>query len=252
MQLNSWPGLIAIILAIISFYGMTYVVIALNMGWRFGYWISGATFGALMVLLSILWIVNPVGPRGKEARWVPLAAAEDRMSRTSFNDKPLTSPAQYPSGPWRTVRKDEAERSDGLTSSVTACITTEDLEKLDEIERAVCDAAQKLMPGKMDIPVIDGSAVAVSPDATDTRFATESGALLGQVTVVPTTHDPRVAKDAVKGKPMGKPFLLLAVYDKGSLRVPAFAALSLFILFLAFHLAGLHRAEQRKLSPIAA
>lgn len=251
MQLNSWPGLIAVILAVISFYGMTYVVIALSMGWRFGYWVSGATFGALMVLMSIFWLQNPVGPRGEEARWVPLATAQDRIGRATVKEKALTTPAQYPSGPWRPAEKEEAERADALTSAVTTCITTETLENLEEAERAVCEVAQKFMPDEKDIPVIEGSVVPVSPDASDIRFATEDEALLGQVTVVPTTHDPRVARNAVKGQPMGEPFRLLAVYDKGSLRVPPFASLALSGLFFLFHMAGLHRAEQRKLTPIA-
>jgi len=38
---NGWfnfpQGMIAVILAIICFYGMTYVVVALNTGWRFVY-----------------------------------------------------------------------------------------------------------------------------------------------------------------------------------------------------------------------
>ena len=41
MELNSWPGFFAVILALISFYGMTYLVVALNLGWRFGYWVCG-------------------------------------------------------------------------------------------------------------------------------------------------------------------------------------------------------------------
>jgi hypothetical protein len=251
MALNSWPGLMAIILAIISFYGMTYVVIALNTGWRFGYWIAGATFGALMVMLSIFWIANPVGPRGEEARWVPLAAASDRISQVTFGEKSLSTPSQYPGGPWEPAAQGDTVQGDALSSAITNCITTLP-KKLEKDLKKACLAAQGLMPPKDSIPVIEGSAVAIQSEAKDIRFATDGGALLGQATVVPTTHDPRVAKDPIKGRPMGDAFRLLAVYNKGSLRVPPFVSLFLWGIFFAFHLWGLSRAERRKLSPIAA
>src|SRR5688572_26587827 len=99
MELNSWPGLIAVILAIISFYGTTYLVIALNTGWRFGYWLTSACFGSLMVLLSIFWIVNPVGPQGALPKWVPVGAGEN-VEQVQFQGQPLSAAAQYPGGTW--------------------------------------------------------------------------------------------------------------------------------------------------------
>src|SRR5918992_4589590 len=104
MELNSWPGLIAVILAVISFYLTTYAVIALNVGWRFGYWLTSACFGALMVLLSIFWILNvrtdqAVGPQGALPRWIAVAAGPE-LERVEFEGEALTAPAQFPSGGW--------------------------------------------------------------------------------------------------------------------------------------------------------
>jgi hypothetical protein len=251
VHITHWPGLFAVLLAIISFYGMTYVVIALNTGWRFGYWISAATFGALMFMLSIFWIANPVGPRGEEARWVPIAAAPDRISQASFGGKSMSTASEYPDTPWKAAAAGDTAQGDALSSSITSCITTTP-EKLEEDQKKPCTEAQSLMPPKDEIPVIEGSPVVIQPEATDIRFATDAGALLGQVTVVPTTHDPRVAKNPIEGRPMGDAFRLLAIYNKGSLRVPPFASLFLWGIFFAFHLWGLSRAERRKLSPIAA
>jgi hypothetical protein len=261
MGLDFPAGIIAVLLGVISFYGMTYVVIALNTGWRFGYWIASATFGALMVMLSILWLVNPVGPRGSDARWLPLAAARERVAQVTFKDKPLTTPGEYPGSPWVSPKQTEivkqhfaqrislVQQGDAFVSAITNCITTPP-DALDEAEQKPCADAQKLMPPEDEIPVIDGSAVAITPQADEVRFTLEDGALLGQTTIVPTTHDPRVAKDPVKGKQMGPPFRLISVYDKGSVRLPPFVSLILFSLFLAYHLWGLNRAEKRKLSPI--
>jgi len=254
-------GIVAVLLGVISFYGMTYVVIALNTGWRFGYWITGSVFGALMVLLSIFWLVNPVGPRGSDARWIALAAAQERISQVTFKDQPLSSAGEYPGSPWVTAKTQDImkqhlaqtvslkEQADALTSAITNCLSSK-IEALDEGEQKPCGDAQKLMPAEKEIPVIEGSPVAITPEATDVRFTQENGAILGLATIVPKTHDPRVAKNATKGKEMGPEFRLLAVYDKGSVRKPPAVSFVLFALFFAFHLWGLNRAEKRKLSPI--
>lgn len=250
MELNSWPGLIAVLLAILSFYVTTYAVIALNVGWRFGYWLSSATFGALMVLLSIFWIVNPVGPRGEEPRWIALAADQGRIERASFGEQQFTSPGRFPSSPWLSPSGALAAQSDPLTSAVTNCIST-DPENLPEEEREACEAAQELMPPEEDIPVLEGTAVAVQPEVTELRFTEDSGATLGQAVVSPITHDPRVAEDAEQGEALGEDFRLLLIFDEGSIRLPAYGSLLVFVIYTAFHLFGLHRAEQRKLSPAA-
>jgi hypothetical protein len=244
MQINHLPGLIAVILAVICFYGTTYLVIALNLGWRFGYWVTGAVFGALMVMLSIFWIINPVGPRGEEGRWVPIAA-DTEVSQVSFKGKALNTPGEYPGGAWRAATKGD-EQADAFSSAVTNCISTKP-EKLPEEEKKPCLQAQSLMPQKEDIPVLLGSAVAVLPQMSDIRFA-EEGGNLAQGTVRPITLDPRITKDP-KGKLLAPPFRLVAILDKGSLRLPPMASLGLFLVFFLFHLRGLDRAEKRKLNP---
>ena len=244
MQINSIPGAIAVILAVVSFYGTTYLVVALNTGWRFGYWICGAVFGALMVLLSIFWVVNPVGPRGEEARWVPIAAGRD-IGQVSFKDEALTTPAQYPGGAWEPAPEGD-EQADAFSSSVTTCLSTSP-EKLPEDDKETCEAAQALMPKTEDIPVLLGSAVAVQSRVTAVAFATENGNL-AQGVVAPVTLDPRVTKDP-KGKVLAPPFRVVAILDKGSLRLPPFVSLGLFLIYFLFHLRGLDRAEKRKLNP---
>jgi hypothetical protein len=244
VELNSWPGLIAVILAVVSFYATTYLVVALNTGWRFGYWITGSCFGVLMALLSIFWIVNPVGPQGAQPRWIPIAAGAE-ISQVSFKGTALNTPAQYPTGSWQPAPAG-AEQTDAFSSSVTACLSTAP-ESLPDDEREACEAAQALMPDEEDIPVIDGSAVAVTPDVQNVRFADENGTL-AQATVSPVTRDPRVSRDP-QGEALARPFRVVAWYDEGSLRFPAYASLAIFVLFSAFHLWGLNRAEKRKLNP---
>lgn len=253
MQLNHPEGLIAVVLGIISFYGMTYVVIALNVGWRFGYWVAGSTFGALMVLLSLFWIVTPVGPLGEEAEWIPLAADAERISQATLEDESLSTPGRYPGSPWAPPAEDQQGQADSLSSALSNCISAseEELAEAPPSEREACSTAHGLMPPEEDIPIIDGAAVAVLPELEDIRFTTERGVQLAQAELLPITHDPRVAEDPEAGELMGEPFVMLAHFDEGAFRLPAIWSFVIFLTFTAIHLLGLHRAEQRKLSPVA-
>jgi hypothetical protein len=248
MELNSPAGAIAVILAVISFYGTTYLVIALNVGWRFGYWLTSACFGALMVLLSIFWIINPVGPRGEEPVWRSIAAGRDSVSQVQAEGTSFSTPAQYPAGPWRAATEDDSEQRDALGSAISNCLSA-DPEGLPEGEAKACSDAQSLRPPEEDIPVLEGTAVAVTYEPTNVRFTEEAGRLLGQATILPITNDPRVADDPEEGEQLGDPFRIVAVFDKGSILIPPMWSLVIFVLYSAFHLWGLHRAEQRKLSP---
>ena len=249
MELNSWPGLIAVILAVICFYGTTYLVIALNTGWRFGYWLTSACFGALMVMLSIFWTINvrtdqAVGPQGKLPRWIPVAAAPE-LERVEFEGETLSAPAQYPTGNWEKPESGD-EQIDAFTSAVGNCLTA-DLESLPENEQKVCEEAQKLMPPDRDVPVLEGTPVAVQPKLSDLRFAEDKG-FLAQAVVRPVTTDPRISKDP-DGELLAKQFEFVAVLDKGSVGLPSYMSLVIFVIYTAFHLWGLNRAEKRKLQP---
>ena len=252
MSLTYPQGLIAVLLAIISFYGMTYVVMSLSVGWRFGYWLAGSVLFALLFMMAIFWLETGLGPRGVEASWVPIATSRTPIAQATFNGQPLASPGSYPSSPWAPgtkANKLDAE-PDEVSSAVQDCLTTP-AESLAGPQKSPCQAGQGMLPSQDAIPVISGSPVAVTPDVQDLRFTKENGALLALGKAVPLTRDPRLAKDVKTGKQLGPAFYILLVKNKGALRLPPFVAFLIFGGLLAVHLAGLHRAEQRKLSPVA-
>jgi hypothetical protein len=252
MAITHPSGLIAVILAVVSFYGMTYVVIALNVGWRFGYWLSSACLYALLFMMAIFWLETGLGPRGQEAAWIPIAVSRTPISQATLKGKPLQTPGSYPSAPWAPGTKSnklDAE-PDQVSSAVADCLTTPP-DKLQGPQKSTCKEGQSLLPTPDQIPVIAGSPVAVVPDVRDLEFATDNGALLAMGKVLPITRDPRIAKDLKNGNALGPAFYILLVKNKGSLRLPPFAACIIFGGLLAFHLAGLNRAENRKLSPVA-
>jgi hypothetical protein len=252
VRIASWPGLIAIILAIISFYGTTYLVIALNVGWRFGYWLSSACFGALMVLLSIFWVINvtpeqAVGPQGATPSWHPIAAGTE-VESAEFNGEPVTAVSSYPGGSWTTPEEGDT-RVDLFNSTVTSCVTATDeaLEDMEEPAKTACEEARSLMPAPEEIPVLEGSAVAVQATTFELRFS-EDGGFFGAAEIHPLTTDPRVTEDP-DGETLAEPFVLVMALDKGSIGVPTYMSLVIFLIYEAFHLWGLHRAERRQLSP---
>lgn len=249
MELNSWPGLIAVILSIISFYGTTYLVIALNVGWRFGYWLSSACFGALMVLLSIFWTVNvqpdqALGPQGAVPKWIPIAAGPE-IQQASFRGVTISSPANYPTA-WEQPEEGDPQ-IEAFTSAIAGCLTGDTEEIVEPDEKSACEAAQELMPDDRDIPVIDGTAVAVQPEVTEVRFTDDNGRL-AEAVVTPLTKDPRVS-DNPGGEALADPFRLVAILDKGSVGLPSYMSLVIFSIYFLFHLWGLNRAEKKKLQP---
>jgi hypothetical protein len=73
------------------------------------------------------------------------------------------------------------------------------------------------------------------------------------VTVTPSVHDPRVTGDpsGTAGKALSPPFRIVAYRDPGSLKYPSLIYVIFALFFLLAHLAGLARAQRRKLSPVA-
>jgi len=249
VEINHPVAIFAVVMAVISFYGCTYAVIALNVGWRFGYWVASATLGGLMVLMSLFWLKTALGPRGEEPHWIPIAVDAAEVTSATFEEQTFTSPASFPGGPWESADAEE-ERASEFASALSTCLST-DPEDLAEEERATCEAAQGLLPSRDDIPRIDGVRVAMTTETTEVAFASEAGANLAQATVLPITRDPRLAGDDPFA-PLGNAFQLVAISDEGSVRLPAYGSTAVFLLYFGFHLWGLRRAERRRLSPVAA
>lgn len=254
MEINHPVGIIAVLLGIISFLGSIYVVVALNVGWRFGYWLFSAAFGGLMLFISIFWILTALGPQGTQPTWVPLAVDEAQLGDVTLDGTTYETPSRYPGGAWAPAEEAEGgfspQEADEVGSSLQNCLTAP-VEDLEEAQQEMCGRAQELLPTEDDLPKIAGQTVAMQPSLTDVRFLVEGGTKLAGVTVVPITRDPRIAEDPDVGEPVGDSFLMVSYFDPGSLRLPATMSTVIFGLYFAFHLWGLNRAEKQKLSPVA-
>lgn len=253
-------ALIVVVVAILVFHGSIYTVVSLNTGWRFGYWITGASMGGLAMFLSVFWLMGPgLGPRGSEPRWIPVAASTDAIPQVEAKGRAFTATASYPGEPWAGAPKTDkflVGEQDAMKTAISSCLTTtgKTLEGMPEGERRICEEAQALLPSDETTPKIDDVAVPTINDVLGLRFTTEAGSLLGQVQVTPVISDPRITGDSSgeKKQPIGRPFRMALVRDPGNVKVPSMYYFVGSLAFFAFHLFGLNRAERRKLSPVAA
>jgi hypothetical protein len=204
------------------------------------------------VLLSLFWTLNvtseqAVGPQGSLPAWMPIAAGE-QIESAEHNGEPITSVSAYPGGGWQPPAEGDT-LVDSFNSAVSNCLTASEsaLAGMPTAEREVCETAQELMPADTEIPVLEGAAVAVQPKTLDVRLTDDHG-VLAAAEVHPVTTDPRVSKDPA-GKLLADPFVIVAILDKGSVGLPTYMSLVIFVIFEAFHLWGLNRAEKRKLNP---
>lgn len=253
MAINHPVGLVAVALAILVFFGSIYTVVALNVGWRFGYWVTSAAFGGLMLFISVFWILTGLGPAGEEANWIPVAVDTEEIGSVEIDGTTYETPADYPESPWQTAEESEdvdPGQAEGLGSSFNDCLSGE-TEGLAEERQAVCEQAQGLLPSDEDLPKAEGTTVAMQQRFEQVKFSVEGGTILGQAVAVPVTLDPRVADDPEVGVRVGEPLRMVGYFDPGSLRVPGLMSFVIFGLWFGFHLWGVHRAEQRKLSPVA-
>ncbi|HVE92213.1 MAG TPA: hypothetical protein VNE62_07935 [Actinomycetota bacterium] len=245
-------GVIIFVGSVIIFHGSVYALVALNTGWRFGYWLTGAAMGGLAVFLSIFWVVTALGPRGPEPHWVPIAAESETISQAKVDDRTLTELSSYPSGSWMTKKKKDPD-NDAFKSAIGTCLTTEP-EDLEGEQRELCEHAQTLIAQEDSLPKVEGARVAPLQEVDNIRFQEEDGTMVAQGTVTTVTRDPRLTGDRLGKKriPLSDPFVIAAYRDPGSVRLPPLKYLIGSVLFFAIHLLGLSRAERRRLSPVAA
>lgn len=243
-------GVVVAVGSILIFHGSVYVLVSLNMGWRFGYWVTGASLFGLMFIMSFFWVVTALGPRGAEPSWHVVGAAPEPIAQATVEEQTLTRYSTYPSG-WEEAEGEEDplfEDVDAVGSAVGNCLDA-NVEDMPPDDREVCGQAQALEPA--DLPVREGSEIIATNEVVDVRFTEDSGVRIAQARVEPTTRDPRYT-DNEEGVLVGEPFHVALYRDPGSLRVPPLKYLIGSTLLLLLHLWGLSRAERKVLSPIVA
>lgn len=92
-------GLAAVATAVVVLMGSVWLLLSLILGARMGYFVTAVSFFGIMVLMSGIWIITALGPKGPETTWHPIAVGPLLSSIDSqYGDFDV---ADYPDGNWQ-------------------------------------------------------------------------------------------------------------------------------------------------------
>ena len=205
-------GMAAFVSAILIFCGSAFLLMMLVMGARLAYFVTASITLAFVLILGVVWSVNPLGPVGQLPDWEPLDLGQD-ASAIEFG------PASgYPDEPWHTPPEDDET----------------ELTRVSELETSAQDyLTEAAADGEADLPSAIGSTAIAGDDSSVLleQDGTEYGATMVEV-------------EDVDGEAAGE-YLVVMEYDPGNpLGQARMITVGTFIL-LVLHLIGLSMSEKR-------
>ncbi|MGH2817632.1 MAG: hypothetical protein ACRDJS_04125 [Actinomycetota bacterium] len=213
-------GVGAVLSGIIVFVGSTWLLLSLILGPRLAYFVAASITLAFLLIMSVAWSVNPLGPVGELPSWGPVAIGED-PSGLEFG--PADS---YPESPWRVPNEDD---------------TAEQTQKSELETDAGAYVETAVTEGDLDVPA--GSTGIASTD--ETRFLEQDGDLFGAVTLEVAPPAGAAPRQTEGGTPEPIEVVAILEFDPGNpLGRARIAAVGAFVL-LVLHLFGLSRSERR-------
>ena len=211
MDIAFISGMAAFVSAIIIFVGSAFLLLMLILGPRLAYFITASITLAFLLIMGVVWSINPLGPVGQMPSWEEVGVATDAAEIDKFG-----AASSYPEGDWRVPNTEdtkEAAQASELESSGTEAIVA-----------AAGEGELEGWPQNPEGPVVvDDSSRLIEAD----------GDLYGATTVEVDNEGEIVEAVAVMKYDPGNPL--------GQARMLAIGTLILFVL----HLFGLSRAERR-------
>jgi hypothetical protein len=201
-------GVAVTVAGIIVFIGSIFLLLSLVLGGRLAYFVTASVTLAVLVILGVVWSINPLGPVGQLPEWEPRGAAD---TPAQINFGPMSS---YPNGPWQTPNKNDVAQV-ALASAMQGVATA-------ALQSGITSGKVKNFP-TTSLAVVD---------ATKTRLLMQGSKQYGAVTYGSTSGKARSA-------------VALFYYNPGDpLGPPRKITLGLFIVF-ALHLFGMNRIERK-------
>jgi hypothetical protein len=204
-------GLGAVVSGVLVFIGSAFLLLSLVLGARLAYFVVASITLCFLLIMSVVWSINKLGPVGQLAKWDPIAAAPDPSQIDKFG--PAT---EYPEGSWREANPDDANE------------LTERSELESEATKYLDEAA-----GSNQVPDLPQNFDSATVDTESTRLLDQEGDLYGATTV------------EVEADGETTDFVVVAKFDPGNpLGKARSIAVGIFVLLL-LHLFGLSRVERR-------
>lgn len=209
MDLTFVEGIAAVASAVIIFCGSVWLLLTMVMGPRLAYFISASVTLAFLLIMGVVWSINPLGPIGKAPEWDSVAIGED-ASQLDFGPA-----SEYPDGAWQAP-----DPNDAVQLAQAAELASE---AVGYLEQAI--NAKKVTTFE--------NAEDAQANSDSVRLLTDGGTQHGAVTL-----------EALEGRGTGE-VVAVMLYDPGSpLGPPRLITAGTFVLFLG-HLFGLSRFEKR-------
>ena len=209
MDLTFVEGIAAVASGILIFAGSVWLLLTMVMGARLAYFVAASLFLGFVLIMSVVWSVNPLGPVGRAPAWDPVALGE-QPSEIDFGPA-----SDFPDDPWRAPNHE-----DSVELTEAAELGTDAVDYLDnEIQEKKVQSFQ--------------TAADAQANTDSVRFLTQGEDLYGAVRLEP-----------LKGK-QGTPVITIMKRDFGNPLGPARSIMVGVFVLLALHLFGLSRAERK-------
>src|SRR5919106_4760961 len=99
-------GMGATISALLVFCGSVWLLLAMVLGVRLAYLVTASITLCFILIMGVVWSINPLGPVGQLPEWDQVSLALDQGELEG------PSVSSYPEGPWRSPNPDdEAEQA---------------------------------------------------------------------------------------------------------------------------------------------
>lgn len=210
MDLTFFEGSAALVSAIIVFFGSVWLILTLLMGARLAYYVTASVSLGFILIMCVVWAINPLGPVGEMPEWRPVSLADEPGQLSG-----VPQASSYPEAPWRPVDEEndtETTQAGELQNEAT-----------NELEKALDDGKTEAFESAADATAVE----------EQTRLLESDGTLYGGVTL-----------EAIEGQEGGPVYVVMS-YDPGNpLGIARMAAVGTLAL-LVLHLVGLSRAERR-------
>lgn len=92
-------GFAAVATSVVVLIGSVWLLLSLILGVKMGYFVTAVSFFGIMVLLSGIWIITALGPKGPETTWHPIAVGASLSSLESAYG--TFDVSDYPGGDWQ-------------------------------------------------------------------------------------------------------------------------------------------------------
>ncbi|MGH2807257.1 MAG: hypothetical protein ACRDKT_08275 [Actinomycetota bacterium] len=229
-------GMGAFLSAIIVFIGSAFLLMTLVMGARLAYFVTASITLCFVLIMAVVWSINPLGPLGEAPQWTTQAIGEDAEG-LDFNQA-----SSYPEDPWAPPDDEDdvqVVQASELESDAMKAVEGELTEGVEGLPSTatlqIAEDSTRLLQQRED--QFGATLVDVLPPSEPPEFGIPSKAererLSGQE-----------ATGAEELEPLGQLAVIMEYHPGNQLGPARMIALGTLIL-LVLHLVGLSLAERR-------